>query len=316
MRKLPHCDYPKAAETHLHGLQMLPAVLPLINLAATAAYRSANYKAVGIDSFTHQQVLELVSVIAKSFVKNEPMNRHMQPSKNSPAVIHEAKYLNEYGETKFGDWEKENIFFWLIRLLVFNQLKGDLDGMVTHNHSKQLSMAIFNDKGNIIGGALNIKLYSPETNPASDGEELFFQAVTSYAKPVIQMLMSQEEASLTTLSNAYADFKEAYESGKVGELFMIARSPLLPTEDTFELVAATMERFKQLGYKYVATAAANQWTGAAFEAMGGVRVYFSPYRATQQLKLSKEGLADETSSSDGYLAAKDSGCMFYILRVA
>ena len=102
--------------------------------------------------------------------------------------------------------------------------------------------------------------------------------------------------------------------GKVGELFMIARSPLLPREDTFELVAATLDRFRDLGYHYVLTAAANQWTGAAFEVIGGVRVHFAPYRAEKTVRESGAPIPDETSTRDGFLSAKDSGCMFYIIQ--
>jgi hypothetical protein len=127
--------------------------------------------------------------------------------------------------------------------------------------------------------------------------------------------MKQEHESITALSNAYGDFKTALEEGKVGELFMLARSPILSTEDSFELVAATIDRFISLKYKFVVTAAANQYTGAAFEVLGGVRVHFSPYRATPQMAASVSGLADETSSEDGYLSAKDSGCMFYVIKL-
>ena len=134
-------------------------------------------------------------------------------------------------------------------------------------------------------------------------------------QPIVNMLISQEESSIHALCDKYPEFKKALIEGKVGELFMIARSPLLPTEDTFELVAASLQRFSYFGYHYVLTAAANQWTGAAFETMGGVRVHFAPYRAKQTVKESLEPLPDETSTKDGFLSAKDSGCMFYVIRL-
>jgi hypothetical protein len=117
------------------------------------------------------------------------------------------------------------------------------------------------------------------------------------------------------LCDKFPEFHKALIDGKVGELFMIARSPLLPTEDTFELVAASLQRFRDLGYHYVLTAAANQWTGAAFEIAGGTRVHFAPYRAVKTVKESLVPLPDETSTSDGFLSAKDSGCMFYIIKL-
>jgi hypothetical protein len=133
--------------------------------------------------------------------------------------------------------------------------------------------------------------------------------------PIVKMLIEQEEAAIPALSKKYKSFEQSLNEGKVGELFMIARSPALPTEDTFELVAATLEKFRDSGYHYVLTAAANQWTGAAFEVMGGTRVHFAPYRAEKTVKESDVPLTHETSTRDGFLSAKDSGCMFYVIKL-
>lgn len=65
-------------------------------------------------------------------------------------------------------------------------------------------------------------------------------------QPIVNMLIHQEESSIPVLCDKYPAFQKALIEGKVGELFMIARSPLLPTEDTFELVAASIERFRDL----------------------------------------------------------------------
>lgn len=315
MTKLPHCHYPKASDFHAHGLQGLPNELPLLDLTLARPFRSATYKAIPIETFSHEQVVELIRVIAKSFVQNEPMNRHLIPPKNPPEEIQNYGYLNAYGETFFGAWEKENIFEWIIRLLVFDQLKERLDRNLSDNFSKQLSLAILNDTGMIIGGALSIQLHANHSGNATDPGNIFSQAVMRVVQPTVNMLVSQEDASIPTLCEKYDGFRQALNEGKVGELFMIARSPLLPREDTFELVAATLERFRDLGYRYVLTAAANQWTGAAFEIVGGVGVHFAPYRAEKTVKESLTPLPNETSSSDGFLSAKDSGCMFYIIRL-
>ena len=44
-------------------------------------------------------------------------------------------------------------------------------------------------------------------------------------------------------------------------------------------MAASAEHYRTLGYSYLVTEATNQWTGAAFEALGGVRVHFAPFQA-------------------------------------
>jgi hypothetical protein len=239
----------------------------------------------------------------------------MAPYVNPPQVIKESTYLNLYGETSFGEWNKENIFRWVIRLLVFDQLKDRLDRNISDNFAKQLSLAILDDHGRIIGGALSIRFLAGSSGNAPDSENIFSKVVIGVMQPIVNMLINQEESSIPVLCDKYPDFQKALTGGKVGELFMIARSPLLPTEDTFELVAASLQRFRDLGYQYVLTAAANQWTGAAFEIMGGVRVHFAPYRANNTVKESLEPLPDETSTRDGFLSAKDSGCMFYVIRL-
>jgi len=313
--KLLHCHYPKATDTHAHGLQRLPDELPLLNLISAKPFRSITYSAIPIETFSHEQVLELIRVIAMSFVLNEPMNRHMVPCVNPPQVIDESACLNLYGEKSFGEWNKENIFQWIIRLLVFDQLRDRLDRNVSDNFSKQLSLAVLDDYGKIIGGALSICFLAGSSGNAPDSENLFSKVIIGVMQPIVDMLINQEEASITVLCNQYPEFHKALTEGKVGELFMIARSPFLPTEETFELVAASLERFRDLEYHYVVTAAANQWTGAAFEIMGGVRVHFAPYRVKKTVKESLDPLPDETSTRDGFLSAKDSGCMFYIIRL-
>ena len=315
MIKLPHCHYPKATDSHAHGLQPLPNELPLLDLTLAKPYRSTTYRAIPIETFSHEQILELIRVIAKSFVLNEPMNRQMVPYVNPPPVIKDSTYLNLYGENSFGEWNKENIFQWVIRLLVFDQLKDRLDRNISDNYAKQLSLAILDDDGKIIGGALSIRFLAGTSGNAPDSENIFSKEIIGVVQPIVNMLVNQEDSSIRVLCDKFPEFHKALIDGKVGELFMIARSPLLPTEDTFELVAASLQRFRDLGYHYVLTAAANQWTGAAFEIAGGTRVHFAPYRAVKTVKESLVPLPDETSTSDGFLSAKDSGCMFYVIKL-
>jgi len=62
--------------------------------------------------------------------------------------------------------------------------------------------------------------------------------------------------------------------------------------------------------------ATNQWTGAACEALGGVRVHFAPFRAHRTVCRSEEPLDDTVTSPDGFLSSKDSGSMLYVIRLA
>ena len=93
-----------------------------------------------------------------------------------------------------------------------------------------------------------------------------------------------------------------------------ARLPLVDFA-TFELVAATAAHYQTLGYGFVLIEASNQWTGAACELLGGVRVRFAPYRAQPAVKASVEALEGHVTSMDGFLSGKDSGCMFYVIRL-
>jgi hypothetical protein len=242
------------------------------------------------------------------------MARHIQPPLHAPVNTHAVKHSDPFGEDYFGDWTKENILFWVIQLFVLSDPTSPIHNVKLNSDIFTHSLAILNDGGNIIGGALNLPVLHDEQKPIRD-DDPFLNAVYLWFKPVHHLLISQDKIALHYLARHYNDFKSALEENRVGIFFMIARSHFLATEDTFELVAATMERFKELGYDYIVTAGANQWTGAAIELLNGVRVHFAPYRAAKQLKESNEGLADEASSKDGYLSGKDSGCMFYVLRI-
>ena len=81
-------------------------------------------------------------------------------------------------------------------------------------------------------------------------------------------------------------------------------------------MAASAERLRALGYSYMVTEATHQWTGAAFEALGGARVHFAPFQTKQAVPRSAEPLEGVTTSPHGFLSDKDSGGMFYALRLA
>ena len=63
---------------------------------------------------------------------------------------------------------------------------------------------------------------------------------------------------MTALSERYPAFREADAQGKVGHHLLVARSDDLPTGVAFELVAASAQRYRALGYSYMVTEATNQ----------------------------------------------------------
>ena len=97
--------------------------------------------------------------------------------------------------------------------------------------------------------------------------------------------------------------------------FMVARTEALAKEDTFELVAASAERYRVLGYAFIVVEATNQWTGAACEALDGVRVHFAPFQARPVVRKSAEPLEGVVTSPNGFVSDKDSGSMFYVIRL-
>jgi len=81
-------------------------------------------------------------------------------------------------------------------------------------------------------------------------------------------------------------------------------------------VAATADHYRAGGYAFMVIEATNQWTGAACEALGAIRVHFAPFRAHRTVRQSAEPLADVVTTRDGFLSGKDSGSMFYVIRLA
>jgi hypothetical protein len=147
-------------------------------------------------------------------------------------------------------------------------------------------------------------------------DDPFLDTVVAVWEPVYAALGAQDAEALMALSERYPEFREAYAQGKVGHHLLGARSDDLAKEDAFELVAASAEHYRTLGYSYMVTEATNQWTGAAFEALGGVRVHFYPFQAQPAVRKSDEPLEGLTTSPNGFLSDNDSGGMFYVIRLA
>jgi hypothetical protein len=248
-------------------------------------------------------------MMGASFAVNEPMVRHLRTPLEPPAMLRGITHTDQFGAVPFGEWTKDNIMHWVMRLTAFTRgLRPDARELA-ENDFRRLSMAILDADEEIIGGAISFR-FAPDPGAALV-DDVFMQGVLHFVQPIVELLMEQERSSLERLSSTYPDFRNAYETGGVAELFMVARSPRLPSEDTFELVAATVERMRELGCRYAVTAAVNQWTGAAFEVLGATRVHFAPFRDRPRVLASPVAHPHLVSSSDGFLSAKDSGSVFY-----
>lgn len=314
-RHLPHAAYPKAADVDQHGLQPLPESLPLVDFAQAGPYRG-RYSAVVATDLTPTRLLQMAWAVGASFVRHEPQARHLQPPKHPPAGLMEARHTDPFGSASFGEWDAETLMYWLIRLSVLTDPTSPLGTIRVNEEILAQSLAIVGERSRIIGGAFNETMPPFDVEPPlREDDDPFLDTVVGVWEPVYAALGAQDAEALTALSERYPAFRGAYKKGKVGHHLLIARSDDLPKEDTFELVAASAEHYQALGHEYMVTEATNQWTGAAFEALGGVRVHFAPFQAEPAVQKSDEPLEGVATSPNGFLSDKDSGGMFYVLRL-
>lgn len=313
---LPYSAYPKAGDTDKHGVQALPASLPLVDFAQARPYRSRRYAAVAATDLTPVQLLQMAWVIAASFARREPQSRHLRPPKNPPAGLMEARHTDPFGTDSFGSWDTETHMYWIVRLLALTDPTSSADAIEVNEEVLAQSIAIVDGEGRVIGGAFNETMPPFDVEPPFREDDPFLDTIVAAWEPVYAALGAQDAEALTALSERYPAFREAYAQGKVGHHLLVARSDDLPKGDAFELVAASAERYRALGYSYMVTEATNQWTGAAFEALGGVRVHFYPFQAQPAVRKSAEPLEGVVTSPNGFLSDKDSGGMFYVIRLA
>ncbi|WP_282159953.1 hypothetical protein [Ulvibacterium marinum] len=311
--KLPRCNYPTVDKIQQHGPYNLQKELPLVDFELARNFRSNKYTAIPLDEFDKFQTLELAHVIARSFAINEPMNRHVHPSLKIPMEISNAKHHDALGNDPFGPWTTENILFWFVRLVLLTVPSHPIGAIGINEDLLRHSLVITNEHSKPIGGSLNITLPAEEEEWRQN--DPFIDAVFSYQNPVIQFIHTHEHAAIHALIAKYPDFEKALQFGKVGYIAMIARSAELPTEHTFELFAASFEQFQKQEYEYMLITGTNQWTGAACEALGAARIYFSPFRNEQRVANEIDTNQNEPYSSDGFISDKDSGLMIYALTL-
>ena len=312
---LPYAAYPKAADIDQHGLQPLPASLPLVDFAQARPYRG-RYPAVGALELATEQLLQMAWVIATGFARREPQARHLRPPKAPPAGLMEELHTDPFGTAPFGEWDTATQMYWITRLAALTDPTSPKDAIEVNGEVLEQSVAILDREGRVIGSAFNETMPPFDAEPPLREDDPFLETVFGVWEPVYAALGAQDAESLAALSERYPAFRKAYEEGRVSHHLLVARSDDLPKEDAFELVAASAERCRMLGYEYLVTEATNQWTGAAFEALGGVRVHFAPFQAEPAVRKSDEPLDDVTTSPNGFLSDKDSGGIFYVIRLA
>lgn len=314
-RSLPYCAYPQARDVAQHGVQRLPEVLPLVDFTQAQPYRSRQYTTIAAAHLTPAQVLHMAEVVGTSFARREPQSRSLQPPKYPPAGLMEARHTDPFGSDVFGAWTTERLIYWFIRLLVLTNPTRPTSAMQIHEETLAQSLAIVDQTGQVIGGAFNETMPPLDVSPVFRQDDPFLTAVSAFVAPIFTLLSTQDAEALTALCTQYPAFRAAYAQGKVGHHFLVARSDALAKADTFELVAASAAHYQALGYAYMVIEATNQWTGAAGEVLGGVRVHFAPYQARHTVRQSAEPLEGIVTSANGWLSNKDSGSMFYVIRL-
>ena len=241
-RPLPYSTYPKASDVSQHGVQPLPASLPLVDFVRAQPYRSNRYTTVVAADLTPAQVLQMAWVIAAGFARREPQARHLRPPKHPPAGLMEAHHSDPFGsEEAFGPWNAETLMYWFIRLFVLTDPTSPRSAIRVNEEELAQSLAILDGTGQVIGGAFNQTMPPFDVAPEFREDDPFMTAVLAWAEPIVTSLGIQDAEALTALSSRYPQFREAYAQGKVGHHFLMARSDALAKADTFELVAASAE---------------------------------------------------------------------------
>ena len=315
-RPLPHAAYPGSADVDRHGLQPLPESLPTADFARARPHRSSRYSAVVATDLTPEQLLQAAWVIADGFARREPQARHLKPPLRPPAGLMGARHTDPLGTDAFGSWDTATQMYWIVRLLALTDPTSPKDAVEVNGEVLKQSVAILDGEGRAIGSAFNETMPPLYAEPPLREGDPFLDTVVSAWEPVYAALGAQDAEALAALSERYPAFRVALGAGRVSHHILIARSDALPKGDAFELVAASAERCRALGYSYMVTEATHQWTGAAFEALGGVRVHFAPFQTERAVPKSAEPLEGVTTSPNGFLSDKDSGGMFYVIRLA
>src|ERR687896_863790 len=213
-RPLPYSDYPTASDVAQHGLQPLPASLPLVDFAQAKPYRSSRYSTVLAPELTQEQLLQMAWVIAAGFARREPQARYLRPPKHPPAGLIEASHADPFGTDTFGSWDTETQLYWITRLTALTDPTSPQGAIEVNEEILTQSLVILDGEGRVIGAAFNQTMGPFDVEPPLREGDPFLDTVISVWAPVYGALGAQDAAALTALSDRYPEFKEAYEKGK------------------------------------------------------------------------------------------------------
>lgn len=312
-KKLPWCSYPMAAEVQKHGLLYHEKDLPLVDFERALPCRSLQYAPIPPNKIDSSEVLDIVRLVANSFAVNEPMNRHVNPPIQIPTELIDATHKDVFGNDPFGAWTTENLLFWFVRLMLITDPSHPFGAIGIDDDVFRHSLVFLNNHYQPIGASINRTL--PNKKVSWRKNDPFIEAMYLYQNPIIDFLHLQEGIAIKILDDNFPHFNRAHQSGKVGNIAMIARSTELLSEHTFELFAASFESFQKQGYEYMLITGSNQWTGAACEVLGAARIYFAPFRDKKRVAKENDADQNEPFSKDGFISGKDSGLMIYALKL-
>ena len=166
-RPLPYSDYPTASDVAQHGLQPLPASLPLVDFAQAKPYRSSRYSTVLAPELTKEQLLQMAWVIAAGFARREPQARYLRPPKHPPAGLMEARHTDPFGTDSFGSWDTETQMYWITRLTALTDPTSSADAIEVNEETLAQSLAILDGEGLVIGAAFYQTMGLLDVDPRS-----------------------------------------------------------------------------------------------------------------------------------------------------
>ncbi len=191
-RPLPYSAYPTANDVAWHGVQPLPASLPLVDFTRAQPHRSSRYTAVVAADLTVAQLLQMARVVAVSFARREPQSRHLRPPKHPPAGLMESRHSDPFGSEAFGSWNKETLLYWFVRLSILTDPTSPRSSIQVNEEALAQSLAIVDHRGQIIGGAFNDTMPPIDVEPEFREDDPFMAAVLATTEPIIAQLGAQE----------------------------------------------------------------------------------------------------------------------------
>jgi hypothetical protein len=195
-RPLPYSAYPKARDVARHGVQPLPASLPLVDFVRAQPHRSSRYSTVVAADLRPAQILQMARVVASSFARREPQSRHVRPPKHPPAGLMEARHTDPFGTDPFGPWNKETLLYWFIRLLILTDPTSPRSAIRVNEEALVQSLAIVDRRRQVIGGAFNDTMPPLDVVPQFREDDPFMAAVLSWVEPVLALLGAQDAENL------------------------------------------------------------------------------------------------------------------------